>query len=350
MSNIEAVQTIENVPMDEPTTALVKANITTQIIAELKSKAEALTIKGIDDKEGYEAVKRQRLDTRPFRIQAVEIAKAGREEHNRLSALWIAAEKRVTREIQDIEDGLSKKEDAYLALVKARDDEALRIEVAKVKARIDQLLAVGWIGNQASVGSMDEAMFLAMLSEQTVEFQKAEADRVELENLRKAEATRVAKEAEARKAEDLRIQEAALKLEQERAAFEKEKADQLAAVEEQKRRVEAEKIRAEKAESERKATIIEKARQDEIAKLKAEKDALDKKEADRLRVIKEAEDAKAKADRAAELAPDKVKLAAYADSLETRTFPSVSSPEATAVLNEVKVKILDSIRLLRSLV
>src|SRR6478609_2946145 len=168
---IDEGQTLEDVPDGEIKSALVKINITDAVIAELKAAAEALVIKGPDDVEGYERVKRQRLHTRPFPIKAGEIAEKGREEARAIVNQWLAAQKAVTERIEAIEAILQAKEDKYLADRKAIQDAIIAKEQARIENMQTRLLAVGWVGNQASLSTMNDDEFKTLLSQQTSAFE-----------------------------------------------------------------------------------------------------------------------------------------------------------------------------------
>lgn len=69
--------------------ALAKENVTAQVIAKLKADYSGLTIKGLDDKEGFEAVEKARKECKSIRVLATKICKAGREEAVKIQKDWI---------------------------------------------------------------------------------------------------------------------------------------------------------------------------------------------------------------------------------------------------------------------
>ena len=83
-------------------TALAEQNVTAQVIAKLKSDYSGLTINGIDDKEGFEAVEKGRKECKAIRILAEKICKSGREDAVRTQKEWIAKEKEVVGQIEAI--------------------------------------------------------------------------------------------------------------------------------------------------------------------------------------------------------------------------------------------------------
>jgi len=74
-------------------TALAKENVTAQVIAKLKADYSNLTINGIDDREGFDAVEKARKECKAIRVLATKICKAGREDSVKIQKDWIAKEK-----------------------------------------------------------------------------------------------------------------------------------------------------------------------------------------------------------------------------------------------------------------
>jgi len=110
-----------------------------------------------------------------------------------------------------------------------------------------------------------------------------------------------------------------------------------------------EKARKEREAIEAKAKAEREAAERELARIKAEQEAAAKKEREareklesELATKKAAEVAKAKAEAAASkkaaAAPDKTKLRTIAASVRAITFPTVSTPEASAVLADIEAK------------
>jgi len=168
-----------------------------------------------------------------------------------------------------------------------------------------------------------------------------------IEAAKKAEAERIAREqAEAAERERLRIENERLRAEAaEREA--KAKAEREAA--EKAQREAAEKARKEREAIEAKAKAEREAAERELARIKAESEAAAAKESGlrakleaELAAKRAAEAAKAKAEAAAAkkaaAAPDKTKLLTIAASVRAITFPTVSTPEAAAVLADIEAK------------
>lgn len=276
---------------------LQQANITEQVIAKLKSDYLGLTIKGIDDKAGFNAVENARKECKKLRVLTEKICKQGREEAVKIQKDWIAKEKEVSAEISTVEDYLSKQSDAIKEEEKRILFEAAQL--AKLPARVEKLLTIGVAVDDSELLKINDDQFNALFNEfheKHLAFKaaelKAEQDRIEAK--RKEEA-RI--EAE-KKAEEKRI--ADLKAAEEKARIEAEaklKADMERKEREAKEAVErAEKA---KAEAEAKAEAAAKKAEEEkrLALLKAEED---KKaaiaEMERKQKAKEEAEAKAKAE------------------------------------------------------
>jgi hypothetical protein len=168
-----------------------------------------------------------------------------------------------------------------------------------------------------------------------------------IEAVKKAEAERIAREqAEAAERERLRIENERLRAEAaEREA--KAKAEREAA--EKAQREAAEKARKEREALEAKAKAEREAAERELARIKAESEAAAAKEREarakleaEIAAKKAAEAAKLKAEAAAAkkaaAAPDKTKLLTIAASVRAIQFPTVSTPEAAAVLADIEAK------------
>lgn len=138
--------------------------------------------------------------------------------------------------------------------------------------------------------------------------------------------------------------EAAKKAEAERIARE-----QAEAAERERLRIENERLRAEAIAAEAKAKAEREAAERELARIKAEQEAAAKAEREarekverELAAKKAEEEAKAKAEAAAAkkaaAAPDKTKLRTIAATVRGIQFPTVSTPEAAAVLADIAAK------------
>lgn len=320
--NTETIPT-ETSPIEQ---ALAEQNVTAQVIAKLKADYSGLTINGIDDKEGFEAVEKARKECKAIRILAEKICKSGREEAVKTQKDWIAKEKEVVAQIEEVELALKAeseriKEEEKAILFKAAQE-------AKLPMRKEKMLSIGITVADEELLKLDDANFLQLFNEfyETHLAEKAE-------KLKQAEEARQAaeKEKEAQlKAEKLKVhneRKEALKpfwqfipADQSSVDFSEITPEQyqdiLTAAFETKDRVEAEQKQLEEAnkklaeenakkekalkEQQAKADAELKAQQEKAAKEKAEADkkqkALEKELAD-----KKAAEAKAKAEEEARI-------------------------------------------------
>lgn len=122
------LQELKSNPIEQ---ALIKENVTEKVIKELQ-QFKSLTIKGIEDKEGYKAANEARITCKNLRVLAEKVCKAGREEAITIQKQWIAKEKEVTGQISEVED--------YLKTEQARiDNEKENIRIAAEKAKADRI-------------------------------------------------------------------------------------------------------------------------------------------------------------------------------------------------------------------
>lgn len=321
--------------------ALVKINVTRAVLDDLRRKAQEAPTPKAGDKAGYEAIKRLRLDMVPLRTTTGKVLKTMREGAVAFQKKVIAKEKEITEDIAESEAILQAKEDAYLAELKAIQDEKDRLEAIRVDAMISQLTAYEWQGNRFEVAQDTPDQFAERLAKAQDSFRLIEAGR-------KAEAEKLAREEEERKAREAAIaaeeeRQAKVRAEQEAAAA-KLKAEQEAF---EKRQREAQEA-ADRAERERLAKIAEderKAREQaeaEALRLRQEVEAKERAEA-------EAKAAEAEKARLAALAPDKEKLTTWADGIEAlvRDFPNVSNPELVALGGRVQTALIGALTTLR---
>lgn len=259
------------IPVDQKiSTELEKQNITKQVLADLK-KYNTLTIAGLDDKAGYEAVHKARMVCKNTRVLAEKICKAGREDAIKIQKAWIAKEKEIVAEIEQTESYLQDQQDRI-------DDEKKRIEEAKreterlrIQERIDKLTAVGYALDFAVVSTISDEQFAETLAEAT-RLHQEELDRIaKIEEEKKAEAARLEQQRIEQEKKRLRL-EAIEREQQEREA--KIRAEQEVA--ERKIREEREAIEREKAEIARQKEL-------EAAKKEAAERALKEAEEKRIR-------------------------------------------------------------------
>lgn len=121
--------------------ALEKENITRQILDKLKSEYSGLKIASIDDTDGFNKVEEARKHCKRLRGDATRICKKGREDAIKIQSDWIAKEKEVVGEIEEVENALK----AEAQRIKD-EKERILFEAAqreKLPARKEKLLTIG---------------------------------------------------------------------------------------------------------------------------------------------------------------------------------------------------------------
>lgn len=311
----------ELLELDPITQELEKQNVTESVINGLKEKYLSLTIDGIDDKKGYEAVRAGRIECKNTRVLAKKICEKGREKAIEEQKAWIAKEKEVTGKIAEVEKYLEEQESAIDAEKQRIKDEAARAEQVRIQSRINRLQVFGYAIDYDSVKSMSAEDFEKTVTEVKAEYEKALAEKAEAERLQREEAERMRKEREELETLRRQQQEELAKIESEKKAIE----DARLAHENKIRREAEEKQRAIDLEKATKAAA-EKAKADLLQKQK--EDAERKAEADRK--------ATAKAERIERLKPVKQKLVDFANLVGNIEVPTLNDVEADAILHEAK--------------
>lgn len=248
-----------------------KFNPTKAEIQKVVAEVENLTIKGINDEVGYEAVKSARKRLGDYRIKITKFGKEQRNEAIKWQREVLRQEKELLMMIEPTEIKLKNQLETI--------DEQKKIEERMVllPVRVKMLEEIEMKLSDAEILRMDEKEFSAYFSEKKLEYlekqdqiRKAE----ELEKKRLEELEKAKKEA-AEKAK----QEAEKKAEQEKAEAERKAKEDLERVEREKQEA-IEKIKREQEEKERREREeIELKKQEEeekIAKEKAEAEKIEK--------------------------------------------------------------------------
>lgn len=288
--------------------ALAKENVTEQVIADLKKNYLGLTIAGKEDTQGYEIVKRARIECRDLRNLAIKIAKKGREHSNAVSKAWIEKEKEVVSQISEVEDYLQEQQDII-------DNEEKRILEERYEKRKAQLHAVEYHGDWTDISTISDEMFNLILSQTTKEYDAIILQRAEDERIKEEEEARLAKQKEDQEAEAIRL-DGIKKEQEEKDRLQREEQDR---IDKEKKKLEDEKI----AEELRK---------------KHEKELEDEKEKARLKGIedekKRLEDEKIAEEQRLRALPDLEKMSNYAQQLKAIPVPVVETAEGRDVLIE----------------
>lgn len=307
--------------------AVVKYNVNEAEISKMASIYMELTIKDIEDKEGFDSVHAAKMVMVKHRTSIDKTRKKANEEAQVFIKNNNSNAKKLLDLMAPIEDHLTKEEEKVTNEKKRILAEQEAKDRAKIEARINGLLQYGVVKPFMEVATMGDGEYDALLFASKTAWEveqkriadekaKVEADRVALQKIRDEEATKL--EAQRKEQEAERLQLDNIRKDQEEAARK---------IEEEKRALEDAK-RKEKELVEREAFEKQAA---ENARVKAEKEAKEKAERE-AREKKEREEAEAAEKlRLEELKPDKIKLVAYANNLLAYVRKSSFSPKNKAV-------------------
>lgn len=374
------------------------------VIAKWAEQYLPLKIKGIEDKAGQKKVHEARMVVKTKRIEVEKKRKELKEDALRYGQAIDKEANRIKGLIEPIETHLEAEEKAVDDALEAIRLEKVRLEELRIQARRDRLVALGisFNGQMWSYGAalnLPEALLKVANDEQFEkhfsQFSEAvEADKVRQateEAARKAEAERLAKVAAEQEAERKRLEAIAKEQAEKEAAAIAAEQERLKAIAEEERkarirenlerdarekaeaalRAEERRVADEKAEWERikaeelraqeaaKQKIIDDARHaEELAKAKAE--AAEKARLQAIEDAKKEAAAKAEAERLAKIAaekkaakrPDREKLAAWATEIDNicRNCPAVKSPEAVDIANSTKESIGRALKVMADMV
>jgi hypothetical protein len=186
-------------------------DITDLAIQELKERYDGLIIQGIDDKEGYKAVKAARIVMKGYRVDIDKRRKELTADALKHQRKINSEAKRITEKLSEIEDYLiaeQNKIDDAIEMIKA--EEFRQIELKK-QTRIDSLVNAGLRFNGivfSSVNSSNSITLAKVLSLAEEEFdkfvyaellEKAECERKRLEIQAEQQRKAAAVQAEAEK-------------------------------------------------------------------------------------------------------------------------------------------------------
>jgi len=215
-------------------------------LREMATKFEGLTINGIDDAEGYKAVKAARKELGDMRILITKTGKAAREEARRYANSVIEQEKQYLGVITPTEDALKAKIEAVDA-EKARNERMILLP-----ARKTMLSEIQVEMTDEEILNLDEKQFSEMYTSKKMAYleeQTRKAQEIERQKQHEEEVKRASEEAAKRATEEA---ERKAKEEIERVEREKQaEIDRLNREEEDRKKAEADKIAAEQADLER---------------------------------------------------------------------------------------------------
>lgn len=292
------------------TIAPITYDVQRELITQLADEYLPLTVSGIDDKAGLEAVHKARMEVKNLRVRIEKRRKELKSESLEYGRRVDAAAKELTDLLLPIESHLEDQE-AIVEREKARlAREAEERRRAMIRGRFKLLAEQSYAGGNSylegdiaglSADAFDVLLgaeikakreFDARMAAEKAEYERiAEQQRVEAERLAKEKA-----ELERQRQEQLA----------EQANIEAEK-KRLADIEaERQRQAELERAKAEAAEQARLAAIAEQDRKAAEAKAQAEAEACERQRIEALR-------------------PDREKLLAVADAVATLYIPQVSA-------------------------
>jgi hypothetical protein len=326
---------------------LVKFDVTEAEISELRSKYMVLTIQGLDDKPGFDAVHRARIDIKTrrvfiekkgkdFRAKAVAFQKAVLTEEHRLIGL-----------LSPIEDHLSDEEsriEEERARIKA---EAEAKAAAIIQNRINKLFELGcrFDGISYSYGTLTapQALIKVCTDEQYETFLGAIRTAVE------TDASKREAEDKARQEESARLIKIAREQEAERVRLAKESQAILDEKERlKKERLDAENAKAEEEKAKVRTAELEKAQKEAAEKARIETEARIKAEAEEK--LRKEEAAKAKAARKEARRPDKTKLLSFVDHFLGFDPPELKTEDGQVVWDEIWIILQRADKEIRALV
>lgn len=220
---------------DQISQELVKANVTEAIIADLRERLLPLKIAGIDDKETYLIVQSGRKECKALRVAAKKICTNGREQAVAISKAWIAKEKEVTGQIGEVEDYLEVQEKEYETEVAKEKEARKRKQEEQLIMRQQTLAGMGvlYADGYFSIGDVSFEFSAIKESEEDIweesilpkfkeEYEKVEADRIAQDKIKADKELWLQREQERidRERNELDEKEAELKKEAERQANE----------------------------------------------------------------------------------------------------------------------------------
>lgn len=331
----------------------IAGDLTTESIEELETRCKALTIKGIDDKEGFKHVSEARKIVKKHISNVTAEHGAAKADVLKIGRMFDAEKRRLLELLTPIRDGLQEKESvikqekARLAAEKQRKKQEAHEE------QIKELTQAGAVydfsdkrfkyGSESftdnDIWGFDEQNYNLLLScvkqwKESEDLKKAEEERQQKERAAKQKAVEEEnrKIREGLEQEKKEREEEKAKLREEREAFEKDKQDAI----DKKEREEADKQAAIKIE-EAKKQAAEEARLKAIeeAKLKAEADARETERLEKERINNE----KLEKLRLAELEaqkPDREKLIKFFDDLK---YPELTTEKYKKVLFTFKQEV-----------
>lgn len=318
-----------------------------EALKKLAAGFQGLTVQGIEDKEGFDKLRKARITLKGERVAIKNTAEELRAPAIRWQKAIIEREKQLIAIIEPVEQELHSEEKRIEALKEEARKEREMWEAKQLQDRLDALSAYNFAADWVEVKHMTDDQFDTMLAHaknlHEEELKRQAEQRAEEERKRKEEEERMQREREelARQRAEQEARERELqRQEQERIEAERKRQDEI--------RAEREKLEAERrAIEEEKRKHEEAVRIEQAKKEAAERARIEEQE----RIKREAEEkaererrAKVEAERQEALKPDKEKLLALAERLDTIPMPEVSSQQAKGLLTVTAGKLTQLIQ------
>lgn len=132
---VEAEEMLPEEPLEKVIeSALVKANITEQVIAKLQETYGGMQLKSLEDKESYLEIKEARKSVRKVGIITENLCKKGRERAVKEQRLWLDKQNEILDKIAKVQDPLD-------AEIKKFEDEVTRKENEEKQRREESFMA-----------------------------------------------------------------------------------------------------------------------------------------------------------------------------------------------------------------
>ena len=326
-------------------TAVVEYNVTDAVLAKMESDYMGLTVKGLDDKDGFEAVHKARMIVKGIRVDVEKTRKSLKASALEWGRKCDSEAKKIFDKIEPIETHLTTEEEKITKENKRIEDEKAAKEEARVNSIRERIEFIRSIPSKITLSTQAYEIRSALESVLDADID-VEVYQEFTDIAKAAYSETVSKIEQALSSrEKFESEESERKAESERLAKERAELDRIRAEEDAKRKAEEASMKAErdKLDAERRAledakreqerqAAIEQARKEAAeratreAKEQAEQEAREKAEAER----KAAEEAT----RQAALKPDKDKLLSYAHSIMAIASPELNSNAAKELHKE----------------
>jgi hypothetical protein len=326
-------------------TELEKFDETTETLKALVEPVKGLTIKGLEDRDGFIQVREARLKLKSKRVEIEKNGRALRDNAIRFQKAVIARQEELVQIIVPEEIRLKQEEDHYEELKEQQRIANEREETQRVQGRINALATYNYAIDFYEAKIMSDEDFGKLLDHAHQEYQKEQdriaAEKAEQERLRKEEEERLRLERE----ELERQRQENIKREQELAA----ERDRIRKIQEEKEaEMRAEQDRIRKEQEDREAALRKEREAIEAEKRKIELEQAKREAAERARI--EAEEkaryeeqqrierervAQQEAIRQSLLKPYKEKMLEFAGTLQSIVVPAGQDSRSIKLTEEV---------------